>query len=196
MRRGAHDRLALFNFRTAQSESAFALWTDVSTIEQAHVASGLAKERAMRRMSLLCAALCTLCGCASPTNPTGSPEQNRAAVDASGVWVRSDSCTNAGGIHLEGCAITLTIMQAGPALSGTFIREGTHGGSLTGSVDGINPAVTLRYTDVPDCHITIMGVLNGDRWTGNAVSACTSLYVSSGQAFEEPIAFVRQATTP
>ena len=131
------------------------------------------------RSRLICAAACLLAAsCSSPTRPT--------TLDLSGTWVRDSGCTNAGGLHIEGCPIVMTVLQAGSELSGSFSREGTSGGSLSGTVVDATASVTLTYTAVPECRMNVTGTVSGDRWRTSAVHACTGL--PSGPT---PIEFVR-----
>jgi hypothetical protein len=131
------------------------------------------------RNRLIGAAVCILAaGCSSPTRPT--------TLDLSGTWERADGCTNAGGLHIEGCPIKMTIVQTGSEFSGSFAKEGTSGGSLSGTVANGAASATLTYTTVPECRLNVTGPVNGDRWRTSAVQVCTGLPLGP-----IPIEFVR-----
>ena len=71
--------------------------------------------------------------------------------------------------------MAMTIVQAGSDLSGSFTKEGTSGGSLSGTVTDAAASVTLTFTAVPECRMNVVGPVNGDRWRGRT---CTPVLVS------------------
>jgi hypothetical protein len=142
----------------------------------------------MTRRFVLCGivtfAITVLSGCGrTPTSPT--------VADISGTWVReSAQCTNSGGIHIEGCPITMRIMQTGTTLSGTFTREGTSGGSISGRLDKTTVSASLMLTATPGCAYELSGTINGDIWSGTGGFRCTGA-VDTGNPGSSPYSFMR-----
>jgi len=119
-----------------------------------------------------------LSACSSPTAPS-------QPVDASGLWTRT-GCEQ----FLTGCKITMTIMQNGSSLSGTFTRDGTSGGSLTGTVTQQKVSANLVPKTTPDCAFTLTGTISGDQWTGTETFQCTGP-VTIGNPGIAPSNFIR-----
>ena len=107
-----------------------------------------------------------------------------------GTWVQDISCTNINGLHIDGCPTAFHITQIGSTLSGIVTNDGVSGGSLSGAIMNAMASVTVVLPYLENCPITVIGTVNGDRWSATASQTCSGL-VQTEPRGPTPILFIR-----
>src|SRR5438128_8436066 len=105
--------------------------------------------------------------------------------DVAGTWVRT-GCAS----FLTGCKITMTIVQGGPSLSGSFTWDGTSGGTLSGTVANRNVSASLVPRETPQCQLAVIGTITNDQWSGSMTFGCTGSVIIDPTT--EPVDFIRK----